>query len=174
MHERLPVGRRTTLTAGQEVLFYFPADYAEQSLANYDLNLIREGIEDADQFDTIYYRYRLSGSLGASYLLQEAPNTRWRAGLDLDGRYMPAPIVDDILVENTDSFLFSATPSISVSPRVWNHRTSLELSWSIPLFGKNEDAVHEVAFAIRTTLLSGTSEDDAPEDDAPEDDVPSE
>ncbi len=165
--ERLPVGRRTTLTAGQEVLLYFPADYAEQSLANYDLNLVRAGLEDAEPYDTIYYRYRLSGSLGATHLLQEAPRTRWRAGLDLDGHFMPAPIVDDILVENTDSFLFSATPSISVAPRVWNHRTSLELSWSIPLFGKNEDAVHEVAFAIRTTLLSGTSDDDAPDSDVP-------
>lgn len=162
--ETMALGRRTRLRASQEALFYFPADYTEQSLANYDLNLVREGIEDADQFDTIYYRYRLSGSLGGSYVLQEAPRTRWRAGLTVIGHYMPAPIVDDILVENTDSFVVAAEPAISVSPAVWNYRTSFELSWSIPLFGKNEDAAHEIALALRTTLYSPDGQDQQADD----------
>ncbi|MFW5807372.1 MAG: hypothetical protein ACOCWU_06860, partial [Spirochaetota bacterium] len=38
LHERLPLGGRSVLTAGQEVLFYFPADYDEQSLPYYDQN----------------------------------------------------------------------------------------------------------------------------------------
>jgi hypothetical protein len=163
--ERVPLGPRAALSSEQEILFYFPADYAEQSLANYDQNLVRDGIDGADGYDTIYYRYRLSGAVGGSYLLQDFPKNRWTAGLSLGGHYMPAPIVDDILVENTDSFLVSIEPSIAVAPRAWNGRTSFELSWSIPLFGKNKDATHEIALAFRTTLYSPDG-DESQADDA--------
>jgi hypothetical protein len=163
--EAVPLGRRVRLLSSQQVLFYFPADYEEQSLANYDTNLVRDGIDGAEPFETIYYRYRAAASLGATYTLQEAPRTRWTAGLSVGGHFMPAPIVDDILVENTDSFLVSAEPSISVAPRAWNGRTSLELSWSIPVIGKNHDAEHEIALALRTTLFTFGEEDGEDEDD---------
>jgi hypothetical protein len=175
LEERLPLGPRAALSAAQELLFYFPADYEEQSLANYDTNLVRDGIEGAEAYETIYYRYRAAASLGATYTLQEAPRTRWTAGLTLGGHFMPAPIVDDILVENTDSFLLSAEPSISVAPRAWNGRTSLELSWSIPVMGKNHDAEHEIALAIRTTLFTfGEEEDGEDEGDTAQQNAPGE
>lgn len=163
--ERLPLGPRAALSAGQEILFYFPADYEEQSLANYDTNLVRDGIDGAEPYDTIYYRYRLTGDVGGSYLLQDFPRNRWTAGLSVGGHFMPAPIVDDILVENTDSFLVSIEPSIAVEPQVWSGRSEFELSWSIPLVGKNEDATHEIALAFRTTLYRPGG-DDRPEDES--------
>jgi hypothetical protein len=167
LREAFRLSNRARLDVSQELLFYFPADYDEQSLANYDTNLVRDGIDGADPYDTIYYRYRLSGTVGGSYLLQDFPRNRWTAGLSVGGHFMPAPIVDDILVENTDSFLVSVEPSIGVEPGVWNGRSGFELSWSIPLFGKNEDATHEIALAFRTTLYSPSGDESQPDDADP-------
>ncbi|MFP4612745.1 MAG: hypothetical protein ACLFM5_05085, partial [Spirochaetaceae bacterium] len=146
-------GAGVTVRGEQELLFYFPADYKEQSLAYFDTNLVRAGIPDTEEYETIYYRYRLAGSLGATWTAQELPRTQWALSLDLGGWYMPAPIVDDILVADTDRFLLSAEPAVSVAPAAWNGRTRLELSWGIPLWGKNEDARHEVTFGVRAAIF---------------------
>ncbi|MFW5797276.1 MAG: hypothetical protein ACOCXE_02080 [Spirochaetota bacterium] len=146
-------GAGVTVRGEQELLFYFPADYKEQSLAYFDTNLVRAGIPDTEEYETIYYRYRLAGSLGATWTAQELPRTQWALSLDVGGWYMPAPIVDDILVADTDRFLLSAEPAVSVAPAAWNGRTRLELSWGIPLWGKNEDARHEVTFGVRAAIF---------------------
>ncbi|MFO8064600.1 MAG: hypothetical protein R6V29_08190 [Spirochaetia bacterium] len=143
------VGPGFSVFAAQEMRFYFPADYEEQSLANYDQNLARAGIEDTGTFNTIDYRYRLAGALGGRYVLQNQSSTQWVGALSLHGHFMPPPIVDDILVENTDRFLISVEPRLAVAPGAWEGKTSIELGYAIPLFGKNEDARNEISLSVR-------------------------
>jgi hypothetical protein len=155
-----PVSERIDLTAEEEIIFYFPADYAEQSLSNYEQNLIRDPIAGIEAYETIYYRYRLSGELGAAYLLGGAPGNGWIAKLDLSGWFRPAPIVDDIIVEDTDSFLLSLEPAIELTPAVWQGRTRFELAYSFPLLGKNTDAAHRISFTIRSWFGAGAGDAD--------------
>ena len=151
--QSLKIVPRFSVRARQELLWYFPADYAEQSLAAYEQNVVRADLSNVDTYEKIRYRYRVGGSLEGKYELESETTGRWTPGLSVGGWFCPAPIVDDVIVEDTQSFLLSARPSVEWAPAAWDGQTTFALGFSIPLWGRNTDATHEVALETTFRLL---------------------
>lgn len=153
LSQRMSPVEQVRVEAGQEFLYYFPADYEAQSLDNYQTNVVRSSLADADAYETIYYRFGLRWTIGGWYFVPTAAGHELSPGLFLEGRHRPRPVVDDILVEDTDSHLVSITPRIRWTPPLWGGRTTFSLGAGVPLFGKNSDAAHELSFAVTTRFL---------------------
>jgi hypothetical protein len=151
--QSLRIAPRFSVRAGQELLLYFPADYEEQSLANYEQNIVRGDVPNVDAYQKIRYRYRVGGSLEGKYELESETTGRWTPGFSVGGWFFPAPIVDDVVVEDTQSFLLSVRPSVEWAPAAWDGQTTFALGFSIPLWGKNTDATHQVALETAFRFL---------------------